>query len=107
MRRDLHRVDPTRLRPVNAVPERLAHAVLVHDDKDTAVPVDDTGGGKFRRRYRKRTHHKKSKKSKKHHKMSKNKIKGQKLIVKNIIKKPIANINSNLSSNLKSNVLLK
>ena len=39
--------------------------------RDTAVPVDDTGGGKFRRRYRKRTHHKKSKKSKKHHKMSK------------------------------------
>ena len=37
----------------------------------------------------------------------KNKIKGQKLIVKNIIKKPIANINSNLSSNLKSNILLK
>jgi vacuolar-type H+-ATPase subunit F/Vma7 len=37
----------------------------------TAVPVDDTSGGKFRRRYRKRTHHKKSKKSKKHHKMSK------------------------------------
>ena len=45
MRRDLHRVDPTRLRPVNAVPERLAHAVLVHDDKDTAALIAAPVGG--------------------------------------------------------------